>query len=109
MSEICDFSPLADGEALIKPFLDRLSELKEKMNMFFTQKAEVEFHKFSALAGKLNALSPLAVLERGFAVAKQNGNVISSVSDADVKKELAVSFLDGELKCKITEVVNYEQ
>ena len=109
LSEICDFSPLADGEALIKPFLDRLSELKEKMNMFFTQKAEVEFHKFSALAGKLNALSPLAVLERGFAVAKQNGNVISSVSDADVKKELAVSFLDGELKCNITEVVNYEQ
>lgn len=109
LSEICDFSPLADGEALIKPFLDRLSELKEKMNMFFAQKAEVEFHKFSTLAGKLNALSPLAVLERGFAVAKQNGNVISSVSDADVKKELAVSFLDGELKCNITEVVNYEQ
>lgn len=109
LSEICDFSPLADGEALIKPFLDRLSELKEKMNMFFTQKAEVEFHKFSALAGKLNALSPLAVLERGFAVAKQNGNVISSVSDADVKKELVVSFSDGELKCNITEVVNYEQ
>lgn len=77
--------------------------------MFFTQKSEVEFHKFSALAGKLNALSPLAVLERGFAVAKQNGNVISSVADADTKKKLTVALSDGELMCDISEVIKYEQ
>lgn len=109
LSEICDFSPLADGDALVKPFSDRLSELENKLNMFFTQKSEVEFHKFSALAGKLNALSPLAVLERGFAVAKQNGNVISSVADADTKKKLTVALSDGELMCNISEVIKYEQ
>lgn len=109
LSEICDFSPLADGDALVKPFSDRLSELENKLNMFFTQKSEVEFHKFSALAGKLNALSPLAVLERGFAVVKQNGNVISSVADADTKKKLTVALSDGELMCDISEVIKYEQ
>lgn len=109
LSEICDFSPLADGDALVKPFSDRLSELENKLNMFFTQKSEVEFHKFSALAGKLSALSPLAVLERGFAVAKQNGNVISSVADADTKKKLTVALSDGELMCDISEVIKYEQ
>lgn len=109
LSEICDFSPLADGDSLVKPFSDRLSELENKLNMFFTQKSEVEFHKFSALAGKLNALSPLAVLERGFAVAKQNGNVISSVADADTKKKLTVALSDGELMCDISEVIKYEQ
>lgn len=109
LSEICDFSPLADGDALVKPFSDRLSELENKLNMFFTQKSEVEFHKFSAIAGKLNALSPLAVLERGFAVAKQNGNVISSVADADRKKKLTVALSDGELMCDISEVIKYEQ
>ena len=109
LSEICDFSPLADGDALVKPFSDRLSELENKLNMLFTQKSEVEFHKFSALAGKLNALSPLAVLERGFAVAKQNGNVISSVADADTKKKLTVALSDGELMCNISEVIKYEQ
>lgn len=109
LSEICDFSPLADGDALVKPFSDRLSELENKLNMFFTQKSEVEFHMFSALAGKLNALSPLAVLERGFAVAKQNGNVISSVADADTKKKLTVALSDGELMCDISEVIKYEQ
>lgn len=109
LSEICDFSPLADGDAIVKPFSDRLSELENKLNMLFTQKSEVEFHKFSALAGKLNALSPLAVLERGFAVAKQNGNVISSVADADTKKKLTVALSDGELMCNISEVIKYEQ
>ena len=33
LSEICDFSPLADGDALVKPFSDRLSELENKLNM----------------------------------------------------------------------------
>lgn len=109
LSEICDFSPLADGEALLKPFSDRLSDLNDRLNMFFKQKVEVEFHKFSALAGRLNALSPLAVLERGFAVAKQGEKVISSVCGADIKSELTVAFSDGELKCNITEVIKYEQ
>lgn len=109
LSEICDFSPLADGEALLKPFSDRLSDLNDRLNMFFKQKAEVEFHKFSALAGRLNALSPLAVLERGFAVAKQGEKVISSAFGADIKSELTVAFSDGELKCNITEVIKYEQ
>lgn len=109
LSEICDFSPLADGEALLKPFSDRLSDLSDRLNMYYKQKAEVEFHKFSALAGRLNALSPLAVLERGFAVAKQGKKVISSACGADIKSELTVAFSDGELKCNITEVIKYEQ
>lgn len=109
LSEICDFSQLADGEALLKPFSDRLSDLSDRLNMYYKQKAEVEFHKFSALAGRLNALSPLAVLERGFAVAKQGEKVISSAFGADIKSELTVAFSDGELKCNITEVIKYEQ
>lgn len=109
LSEICDFSPLADGESLLKPFTDRLSELSEKIGMYFTQKSEVEFHKFSALVGRLNALSPLSVLERGYAVAKQENKVITSAKEADAGKELTVAFSDGELKCNISEVVKYEQ
>lgn len=109
LSELTAFSPLANGEELLNAYKDRLSDLKNRLGSSFTNRAEIEFHRFSALLGKLNALSPLAVMERGFAVAKQGESVVARAAQADTKKELTVAFEDGELNCKISGVRLYEQ
>ncbi len=109
LSELTAFSPLANGEELLNAYKDRLSDLKNRLGSSFTNRAEIEFHRFSALLGKLNALSPLAVMERGFAVAKQGESVVTRAAQADTEKELTVAFEDGELNCKISGVRLYEQ
>lgn len=109
LSELTAFSPLATGEELLNAYKDRLSDLKNRLGSSFTNRAEIEFHRFSALLGKLNALSPLAVMERGFAVAKQGESVVARAAQADTEKELTVAFEDGELNCKISGVRLYEQ
>lgn len=109
LSELTDFSALADGDTLLLPFEDRLTILKNRMDTSFEQRAEIEFHRFSALAGRLNALSPLAVMQRGFAVVKQAGRVITRAADADRNKYLTVAFADGELSCKICGGRDHEQ
>lgn len=109
LSELTAFSPLANGEELLNAYKDRLSDLKNRLGSSFTNRAEIEFHRFSALLGKLNALSPLAVMERGFAVAKQGESVVTRAAQADTEKELNVAFEDGELNCKISGVRLYEQ
>lgn len=109
LSELTAFSPLANGEELLNAYKDRLSDLKNRLGSSFTNRAEIEFHRFSALLGKLNALSPLAVMERGFAVAKQGESVVTRAAQADTEKELTVAFEDGELNCKIRGVRLYEQ
>lgn len=109
LSELTAFSPLANGEELLNAYKDRLSDLKNRLGCSFTNRAEIEFHRFSALLGKLNALSPLAVMERGFAVAKQGESVVARAAQADTEKELTVAFEDGELNCKISGVRLYEQ
>lgn len=109
LSEITAFSPLANGEELLNAYKDRLSDLKNRLGSSFTNRAEIEFHRFSALLGKLNALSPLAVMERGFAIAKQGESVVTRAAQADTEKELTVAFEDGELNCKISGVRLYEQ
>lgn len=109
LSELTDFSALADGDTLLLPFEDRLTILKNRMDTSFEQRAEIEFHRFSALAGRLNALSPLAVMQRGFAVVKQAGRVITRAADADRNKYLTVAFADGELSCKICGGQDHEQ
>lgn len=109
LGELSDFSPLADGESLLISYIDGLTVLKNRLKTAFTQKSEIEFHKFAALLGKLNALSPLAVMERGFAVATQEDKVISAACEADINKELSVAFSDGKLNCTICGVEYYEQ
>lgn len=50
---------------------------------------------------KLDALSPLKVLLRGYSVAlDKNGNVITSVNDALKDKEFSLKLSDGDAKCK---------
>ena len=50
---------------------------------------------------KLDALSPLKVLSRGYSLATDSdGNVISSVKGAKPEEEFSLKFYDGNAKCK---------
>ena len=64
---------------------------------------------FGQLSGKLNTLSPLATLERGYALvqvqdAKLNNNVVSSVSDAKEGQLISTKLKDGDIESTITKI-----
>lgn len=60
--------------------------------------------RLSALCGRLNALSPLAVLSRGYAVVKdENQSIIKSVDTVKKGQTIEVQIADGNLLCKIEE------
>ena len=59
---------------------------------------------FALLLTKLDALSPLAVLKRGYSIAKAtSGKPISGVGDVDVGEQIYIRLADGELKAKVIE------
>ena len=54
--------------------------------------------RFVAQVGKLDAMSPLKVLTRGYAlVAKEDGKIVRSVSDVKPKEPIAVRVSDGTI------------
>jgi len=57
----------------------------------------------SSLAGRLNTLSPLAVLERGYAVCQSssNGKVVRSVGELQVDERVSVRLHEGEAVCRV--------
>lgn len=58
--------------------------------------------QFSMLAGKLDALSPLKVLERGYSVVKSSeGNIISRLEQVSIGDALEVSLKDGKIDCNV--------
>lgn len=62
-------------------------------------------HRFASAAGRLDALSPLAVLARGYAVvSNENGNFIRFASDLKKGEKIKIKFSDGTADCVTEEV-----
>ncbi len=61
-------------------------------------------YSLSVKAEKLNALSPLAVLSRGYAIAEHDGVLIKSADDVSKADEITVRLSDGSVRASVTEV-----
>lgn len=57
--------------------------------------------RLGRLAAGLDALSPLKVLGRGYAIARKGEDVVSSIAQAEPGDELEVLVSDGALHCEV--------
>ena len=61
--------------------------------------------RFIALTAKLDAMSPLKVLTRGYAMAqKDDGEVVRSVTQLNTGDSIHVAFSDGSISATVTDV-----
>ena len=60
--------------------------------------------EYISLAAKLDALSPLKVLSRGYAIAEKDGAAIRSVADVSVGDAIDVTVNGGALGCTVKEI-----
>ena len=75
--------------------------LSERITNLTVSAVDSSKMKYAALAGKLNALSPLGVISRGYALAEIEGKVVTRVKDVEVNDEISVRLSDGMLKAKV--------
>ena len=60
--------------------------------------------RFSALAASLDAMSPLKVLGRGYAMAQlEDGTVLRSAQQADIGDRVQVRLGEGFLSCTVND------
>lgn len=57
--------------------------------------------RLSSVAARLDALSPLKVLSRGYAMVTKNNGVVTSSKELAAGDEITVEFSDGERKCEV--------
>ncbi len=57
--------------------------------------------RVTAAAAKLDALSPLKVLSRGYAIATTESGVVKSVNDVAAGDEFVLQVADGNLSCQV--------
>ena len=65
---------------------------------------EGESRRFAAAAAALDALSPLKVLARGYAVAQNgDGTILKNAADAAVGERIRVRLAQGSLQCNVVD------
>lgn len=82
--------------------LDHLTyQLDKTISSYLDNAKELLAHT----AGKLDALSPLAVLARGYAIARTSeGRILHSTSDTEIGQQIEVKLYRGQLKCTVDEI-----
>lgn len=101
---------LSESPALRSPtgYLDQkrqgLQLLGNRMVSSQTRIVEQKNRQFVALTAKLDAMSPLKVLTRGYAMAQTgDGSVLKSVGQVSPGDEITVTLGDGRLTAAVTE------
>lgn len=80
-----------------------LDYLKNRLAAAETQMLSRKKQRFVALTAKLDAMSPLKVLTRGYAMVQlSDGEVLRSADQAVVGDEITVSLSDGKLRACVT-------
>ena len=104
-------SVLAKSAALQNPrnYLDQkamqLSNVNQRMTAAQTKLLDRKNQQFIAAAAKLDALSPLKVLSRGYAMTqKEGGEVVRSVKQLNVGDKLNITMGDGSVTANVNEI-----
>ena len=89
----------------INQYRQTVDEIKRNMLAEISHLVALHKKSLQALTGKLDALSPLAILERGYSICSRlpEGKVIRSVEDISVGDALKILLSDGEAISEVKE------
>jgi exodeoxyribonuclease VII large subunit len=85
------------------PLLERqLAEQSQRLRQAIARQLERERHALQQAARTLHAVSPLATLERGYAILfDDQGKVVRATTDVSEGDDLRARLADGELKLRV--------
>lgn len=102
---------LSQSPALISPtgYLEQrgknLEHLKTRLIAAQTQQLQHKRQRFIAATSKLDAMSPLKVLSRGYSIVNaDNGNILRSVYQTAPGGKIRVTLSDGSLSAVVAEI-----
>ena len=96
---------LQSPESYIQQRKKALQLLQNRLISAQIQQNNRKKQRFIGLTAKLDAMSPLKVLTRGYAMAQtEDGSLIRSVSDVKPQDQITVSLADGNVTAIVNEV-----
>lgn len=101
---------MSRGSSMLQP---SVQSLKQK-DLNLSQIGSHLIHRFQSqaavLTARLNDLSPLKTLERGWSIVKdENNEIVNSVQQVQPEEQIYITMTDGTLSCHVDEKSIYEE
>ncbi|REJ25403.1 MAG: exodeoxyribonuclease VII large subunit [Bacillaceae bacterium] len=82
----------------------RMKDLDKKMLREMTALYQQKLNRFQALASKLDALSPLKIMERGYSLVYKQDKLVKSVKQTAEGDFIQIKLQDGTIHCEVSEI-----
>ena len=103
---IMNKSPLADIDKLFDFQTSVIESYAKNIRLHYEAILKSKAYDLKKNAAMLDALSPLAVIGRGYTITEKDGAVLTDVSNVNVGDSIVTKFKNGTLVSEITEVKN---
>lgn len=91
-------------KSLLDPLQERSSNLERRLSRALVERVYRMRGRFLHVAGRLDGLSPLGVLSRGFAVIRKDGRIVRSARDLRRGDTVEATLGDGTFLGRVEEV-----
>lgn len=96
---------LRKPQQLLAARQERIDKATERLQQMARQCLQQRRHRLELALGKLDMLSPVHVLRRGYALAEHGGRILVSARDVKAGDELILTFKDGRLAATAGELL----
>jgi len=104
LDDLTNKSVLSDVSLYLSNYCERLDAQKTALVDSFAKFTDRQAVRLSEQAARLDALSPLAILGRGYCVAEKENEIVRTINDIKCGDSLKITFNDGTLYCTADEV-----
>ncbi len=94
-------SPLASPQEFLLKRREKVNDLAVGLENGLQRRLEREQKRLAVLSGTLDALSPLKVLSRGYAVVMGEQGVVRKASEVDPGQRVSIRLAEGSLSARI--------
>jgi exodeoxyribonuclease VII large subunit len=106
LMDLSDSAAFKQPRYLLDQLMERSDELARRLQNSFKTWLALKAQVFQNMTGRLNALNPLGILERGYSVSfGSSGAVLRNVGDAAVGDEITTRLHKGKLISKVEKVI----
>lgn len=85
-----------------REYTEKFRFLQKQMQSITDKKISIEELKLKNTAAKLESLNPIAILNRGYTLVRQNGKIVATAAALDREKPFSLTFSDGTVSAKVT-------
>ncbi len=85
--------------------MQKLDDLSQRLEMGIDRQLDRHRHGFATIAAKIEALSPIKTLSRGFSICRlqPSGKILKSSRDADTGDRIRTELVDGYIESIVSE------